>query len=175
MNKKIIYIILFIIAFGGLLLVIPSEQKQNEIEKIREVSIPDNSNLFKSEKYGFSLEYPKELAIKEYEEGGGSHTIIFQKIGELFGFQIFVTPYSKDEITEAQLTKDIRSGEIRRPTEILIGKDGDIRALIFETDSSIIGETREVWFINNGYLYEVTTYLEHDQWLSDILSTFEFI
>ena len=38
-----------------------------------------------------------------------------------------------------------------------------------------IGHTREVWFIHNGFLYEVTTYKEIDEWLGSIMQTWKFI
>jgi len=39
----------------------------------------------------------------------------------------------------------------------------------------IMGDTQEVWFIKNGFLYEVTTYKELDQWLAGIMKTWKFM
>jgi hypothetical protein len=38
-----------------------------------------------------------------------------------------------------------------------------------------MGYTREVWLINNGFLYEVVTYKDLDAWLGTIMQTWEFI
>ena len=38
-----------------------------------------------------------------------------------------------------------------------------------------MGDAREVWFIKNGFLYEVTTYKELDAWLASIMQTWKFI
>ena len=38
-----------------------------------------------------------------------------------------------------------------------------------------MGDTREVWFIHGGYLYEVTTYKPLDTWLTPILQTWKFL
>ena len=42
-------------------------------------------------------------------------------------------------------------------------------------EASEWGDTREVWFIHGGYLYEVTTYKELDIWLAGIMRTWKFI
>ena len=38
-----------------------------------------------------------------------------------------------------------------------------------------MGDTREVWLIHGGFLYEVTTYKSLDDWLTLILQTWKFI
>lgn len=40
---------------------------------------------------------------------------------------------------------------------------------------AVLGDTREVWFIRNGYLYEVTTLKPLEGWLQDIVQTWKFI
>ena len=38
-----------------------------------------------------------------------------------------------------------------------------------------MGDTREVWFINNGFLYEVATYKNLDAWLAELMSNWKFL
>jgi hypothetical protein len=40
-----------------------------------------------------------------------------------------------------------------------------------QTDPAVPHDTREVWFIYNAFLYEVTTYNELDAWLQAILQS----
>jgi hypothetical protein len=40
--------------------------------------------------------------------------------------------------------------------------------------NSIMGDTREVWFVHSGSLFEVTTYKELDAWLSQIMATWKW-
>jgi hypothetical protein len=125
-------------------------------------------------RYNFTLEFPKELAVGRFPEGTASETIVFQKAGEKTGFQIFVTPYAEDTITKERLEKDVKGGKVEEPIEVKIGKDGDIRALIFWSEDPIVGRLREVWFIHDGFIYEVTAYSELDEWLGTIMQTWEF-
>jgi len=121
---------------------------------------------------GFTLNYPESLSFKEYDEGGGTYTIVFEDEAGEKGFQIFFTPYSEDTITESRILKDVPSGEFSEPTEVVLG-DGT-HALVFFSNGSF-GELREVWFVKDGFLYEVTTYKDLDTWLDEIMKTWKFI
>ena len=134
--------------------------------------LDDDELLYTHPTKDFSLQFPKELAVAVYPEGEASETIVFQKPGEQTGFQIFITPYAGNEITEERLALDVRSGVIEKPTEVVIG--GGQRALIFWSEDPSVGRLREVWFIHDGFLYEVTAYAEFDDWLAGILDTWQF-
>ena len=41
--------------------------------------------------------------------------------------------------------------------------------------AATMGDTREVWFIHGGFLYEVVTYKELDDWFAGIMRTWKFI
>ena len=46
---------------------------------------------------------------------------------------------------------------------------------MFFGNNSIMGDTREIWLIHGGFLYEVTTYKQLDSWLGPIMQTWTFI
>ena len=48
-------------------------------------------------------------------------------------------------------------------------------ATAFFGANDVMGGTREVWFIKNGLLYEVTTYQVLDSWLAEIMKTWAFL
>ncbi len=88
------------------------------------------------------------------------------------GFQILVFPYKEDYVTEERFRMDIPSGSMENPQNILI--DGVPGTIFYSTDATL-GETREVWFIHNGFLYEITAPKIFDPWLSEILLDFRFL
>jgi hypothetical protein len=49
-----------------------------------------------------------------------------------------------------------------------------VPATAFYGSNSAMGDTREIWFIRGGFLYEVTTYKELDTWLATIMLTWQF-
>jgi len=124
----------------------------------------------------FSLHVPPELVMKEYDEGDGTYTIVFEETLPQSStlrksFQIFFTPYLGDTITQSRILKDVPTGKFTTPIEVVIG--GNVHALVFSS-TGLLGEMSEAWFVHNGYLYEVTTYAQLDAWLAQILSTWRF-
>lgn len=142
-------------------------------------TLESNKQLFAHPHYGFSLIVSDDLAIARYSEGQATETILIEpKDGNEDlsqpRFQMFVTPYLENIITEDRIKKDISSGVVQEPTEIKIGANRNIPALMFKSSDPVLGDTREVWFLQNGYLFEVTTSLQHDAWLAHILDTLQF-
>src|SRR3989338_675247 len=126
---------------------------------------------YKSLIFRFSLFYPNDLKFKEYQ-GGSDTTVVFENSKTGKGFQIFVKPYEHEQISLDQLKMDLSSGIVKDPVDISV--DG-VGATMFYSQNSAIGDTREVWFVKNGFLYEVTTYKELDAWLSSIMQTWKFL
>ncbi len=122
--------------------------------------------------FHFSLAYPKDLEVHVYDEDDGSRTVAFEGQTPGIGFQVFVVPYDKPSIDDARFRADDPSGVMIEPQDISIG---GVPAKIFYGHNDQMGDTREVWFIRNGYLYEVTGYKALDTWLADIMTTWKFI
>ncbi len=140
------------------------------------IVVDDQHQQFVHPRYGFSLVVPKDLDIARVDEGQGTETIVFTPMVQDADavLQIFVTPYLPREITSERLAKDVPGGEIKNVTEVMIGADSDIRAVRFSSEHPGLGEAREVWFLRNGYLFEVTSRMENDAWLATVLKTWQF-
>jgi hypothetical protein len=65
------------------------------------------------------------------------------------GFEVYVTPYSGAQITEQEFELDEPSGVKNQPTPVTI--DG-VPATMFYGSNSVMGDTREIWFIHGGFL-----------------------
>ena len=85
---------------------------------------------------------------------------------------MYVVPYAGAQITKDEFTKDIPSGVIENPTNIVVA---GVPATMFLSTDATMGTTREVWFIKDGLLYEVTTYQQLDTWLAQIMQSWKFI
>jgi hypothetical protein len=122
--------------------------------------------------FHFSLFYPEDLRVLEYEESGGARTITFENPGDGRGFQVYVMPYEPAQITKDQIERDTASGAMKDPVATSVA---GVEGIAFYGTNAIIGDTREVWIVNDGYLYEVVTYKPFDAWLTEILTTWQFI
>lgn len=134
--------------------------------------VPDGMREYKNITYRFSLLYPQELVTSEHPEGGGATTITFQNIKKVEGFQIFIVPYVESQVSDARFKEDVPSGVRTNLTNITV--DGVTGATFYSTNITL-GETKEIWFIRGGYLFEVTTLKSLDAWLSDIMQSWKFL
>lgn len=136
------------------------------------VGAPVSAGTFTSEAYGFSVAHPEGLSLTEYQESNGGHTFAFESADKKKGFQVFTIPYDEAQITASRIQKDTKSGPLDTPVEVVIAGE---RALLFYSKDPLAGKLREVWFLHNGRLYEVTAFDEHDAWLAGVMSTWKFI
>jgi len=134
--------------------------------------VPSGFKEYRSTKYRFSLFYPKNMKVSEFDEGGGAQSITFENAGDAIGFQIFIVPYKEHQVSSARFSQDVPTGVMKEPTNVTV--DG-VFGTMFYSQSLTLGDTREIWFINNGYLYEVTTLKTLDSWLIERMKTWMFI
>lgn len=127
---------------------------------------------YRNEKYNFSIYHSERRDVLEYDEGGGAATFVFQNIDLVRGFQIFIVPYGGTTVSPERFKMDNRSG-IRR-NEVQITVDGAVGAA-FESQSMALGDTYEIWFIHDGYLYEVTGLLARKEELNAKMQTWRFL
>lgn len=164
-NHLILLSISFLIFVGWLVL-------HNKKAKIPEIPPPAGYVKYENSKFNFFYYHPADLTAKEFDEGGGAITIVDENKEKTQGLQIFIVPYSEKVITEERFKRDAPSGVMLESKDIVLNGANGIQ---FFSQDSLIGDTREIWFIKNGFLYEVTTVKELDSWLNEIIQTWHFI
>lgn len=127
---------------------------------------------FRSAQYHFSLFHSDQKDVKTYDEGGGAATFTFENFDNAHGFQIFVVPYSGTTISDARFAEDEPSGVRTNLTTLMV--DG-VAAAAFDSYDENLGDTYEVWFIHDGYLYELTTLKAFAGSMRERLATWQFI
>ncbi len=127
---------------------------------------------YRNEFHRFQLLYPDDLVVTEEKVSAGTTLITFESTTDGGSFQVFIIPHGDPHITDHRLEKDLPYGVIESQEDIeLSGAKGMAFLSVDDTHSP----TREVWFIKNGFLYEVTTHQENEVWLSEILTTWMFL
>jgi hypothetical protein len=135
-------------------------------------SVPSGYLPYANRGFHFSLDYPNNLKVQEYQEQDGGFTVVFQDPTTNEGFEVYAIPYDEPQIDKARFKLDEPSGVVNDPTKVTI--DG-VQAIMFYGNNPEIGDTREVWFAHNQVLYEVTTYKALASWLTPILQTWNFL
>jgi hypothetical protein len=127
--------------------------------------------VYNNSRYNFSFKYPKGFTVANFQEGEYGETILVRK--EQISFQIFIGPFDEpDPLTKERILKDVPDMVIDDAQQRIL-KNG-VPGLIFFSQESSLGRTREVWFVHNGFLYQVSTLAELDKRLAEILGTWKF-
>lgn len=132
---------------------------------------PPNSKEYQSNTYQFSLYYPDDLAVSEQPGVAGSIVVLFDDRSSGQGFDIFIVPYDQPKITQTTFLMDEPSGVMQDPQNITIDA---APATEFFSTNSVMGASFEIWFLHGGFLYEVTAPQSLDQWLLQIMNTWQF-
>lgn len=179
MEKIVITILLIAAAIAAAAFLLFSNNPGSQTASLSDSLVLGNDfKVYRSEKYEFSLEHPKNYGVEVIAEKDGAETIVFQALqaDKKQGFQIFITPFEETQLTRERILQDLPGAVLNDLQEAIIGGAAgqNIRALLFWSEDPLIGRTREIWFIHNGYLYEVTAYANMDNLLAGIMSTLAF-
>jgi hypothetical protein len=135
-------------------------------------ALPGHMRLYASAPFHFSLTFPEELKVTQYTERDNAMTVTFENPDNTQSFEVYVTPYNKTQIDSARFKLDEPSGTYLEPQDVVIS---GTTATMFFGRNGIMGDTREVWFIKDGFLYEVATYKPLDAWLGQVMQGWKFI
>jgi uncharacterized protein YxeA len=191
MSKKIIIIIaVVVILLGGAIIFLKvnkNSSPQNEEIKFNEnqSAAPEQTytvtaskedeknNVYTDSQYKFSFQYPKDFTVTKFKEGEEGDTILIQQKDGKGGFQIFIAPFDEPgPLTKERILQDVPDMKITN-AENRVLKNG-VPALIFFSEETSLGKTREIWFIKNGYLYQVSTTAALDSLVAQIIGTWKF-
>ena len=169
---------------------IPGQEQTYTVTASKE---DDKNNLYTDSQYGFSFQYPKDFTATKFSDQEDTSTILVQyqqvstniandssqvsedtdKYPKNSGFQIFISWFDEPgPITKERVLQDLPDLTIKNAEQRVL-KNG-VPALIFFSEEPSLGETREIWFINNGYLYQVTATKEIDSLVAQIVGTWKF-
>jgi hypothetical protein len=118
---------------------------------------------------GFTFKYPEGFKIGDLPDDTGE-TILVQNNGQ--GFQIYTRPLEQQvEITADLVKSDLPDMVVENPFQIDIS---GTRALVFDSKNDSGEKTGEIWFWNNGTLYQISTPQEFAKTLAEIIKTWQW-
>lgn len=121
----------------------------------------------------FSFVYPDTLQVGRFEQAN-SETIVVQNPDKQVGFQISIRPVDENiRMTKQRIKQDLPELQISNAQPVQLGKES--RGLAFFSDNKAFGgNSREVWFTYNNYLYQISTYARLDPLLKRVLNSWSF-
>lgn len=148
------------------------QTSQNE-SAVHTRDVPPGFVEYARQNYHFSILLPETVTIKE-QGGTGDEPLmlVVQDPSSGYGFQIYAFPYNLPTITQERFKIDEPSGVVKNQKDVRVA---GAKGTMFESTAPVVGALREIWFINNGIMYEVTTALKFDDWIRPIMGTWQFI
>ena len=114
---------------------------------------------YQNERWHFSLAVPDDMTVVVYDQAGGGQTIQFLDANNNYEFQISAGPYSQLDLILDRFGEPSGAGDQPDHLEIVDVVRDDLFTVLFQ---------------KNGIRYAVVTLPEHENWLTDILTTWQF-
>jgi len=186
--KKLLIIAIVLAVLGGLAYLFSPNSLFSTPDASSTDSAVNSAALtkeYKNDTYGFSLKMPEDFTATEIpdELSGGATLVLQNKSGD--GIQIIISPFDEDTgqgytLTKERILQDIPDMQIQDEQVVEIGPStgsGQVtyKGIAFLSDDEVFGgESRAVWFIFGGSLYQINTYARLDGLLQNIFSTWNF-
>ncbi len=113
--------------------------------------------------YGFSFYYPKDFTLQTFPAAGGDLTLVQSPTHNMW-FKIYVSPFNEPgPLTKERIQIGLPRLVIEDFREYWL-KDG-APAVLFSSEDPVDGETRELWLIREGHLYQISMHHPDEEWL----------
>lgn len=129
-----------------------------------------------SDKNGaFAFKYPKDFIVTELPQDNGT-IILVQKRSEKKGVQVAISKIddSDTDIDASKIKASLPDIDIADPIRVTASGSANTGLGFSSNNPAFGGKSAEIWFIDKGKLYQLSTYAEYRSLLSGIFSTWQF-
>ncbi len=178
-RKRIIIVLIILGILAGIVVVLwPTLRKSSSDGEDLSPNTESTEALSDWEGYAhpslpFAFAYPKDLTPSTFTDGEAEIVLLKGKEPER-EVQIVIRAFDEPgPLMVERIQRDIPEMVIDDPQNVLIGP-AQIPALLFWSEGGSADRTREVWFIQGGYLYQITGSAEMDETLAKMMETWTF-
>jgi hypothetical protein len=164
---------------------IPPIQSGATPEILAEIKNYEYTKTYSNSAYRFSFKHPQGFTVTTAQGSGGDSgsvpssvegetILLIQSADKKVGIQMIISQYGEDvDITAALVRAELPDIKVDDPQTVEVGPNR--LGLAFMSDSnSFGGKSREVWFVWNKNLYQISTYAEYDELLRGLFGTWSF-
>ena len=182
-HKRIIIILVVLGILAGIVVVLWPTLRKSSSDEQEPFLESDSETLSDWEGYAhpelpFAFAYPKDLTPSTFVDGEAEIILLKGKEPERevqIVIRAFDEPFDPAQgkpgpLTVERIRRDVPEMVIEEPQNVLIGS-AQIPALLFWSESGSAGRTREVWFVQGGYLYQITGSAEMDETFAKMMET----
>ena len=167
-NVKIISIVLIVVALSLSYYIYNLRAGHSSVPYV----VPALSKPYTNSKYHFSLMLPDDFTVRE-SSMDGKDMIVFQN-SKSEGIQITISPYDDIKVLTADMIeKELPDMKVSDAEPVEIGMYN--KGVAFRSNNDAFdGASREVWFVFDSKLYQISTYERFDKLLQKMFETWRF-
>lgn len=144
----------------------------NATNQTAEAPKPQGPLVYTHPEFGFTVSAPEGFTAGSFPDGEDGNTTLIQNSAKNYSMQIFVRPFAETSaLTAERIHKEIPDMKMENPMEVKIG---EIPAVAFYTTSDSGLKTREVWFINNKNLFQISADAKFDNITGSIMENWRW-
>jgi hypothetical protein len=185
-GKKLIPYILIIIILAIVGLVAYKSYSSNRSNKSNGANEPNGSNKtnqtnnsngssastdllsYTHPDLGFTISYPGNYKITDLADDQGE-TILLQDNGK--GAQVYISDFAGKDFNSALVRSELGE-KLNNLKDIVM--PGGFNAVSFSGQDKALGEVWDVWFVQNGKLYQITSEPGQEKLLKSLVESFKF-
>lgn len=167
-NKKVVSVVLIVAVISLSYYIYVSRAGHSSAPYV----VPALSKPYTNSKHHFSLMLPDDFTVSE-SSIDGKDTVVFQN-SKSEGIQITISPYDDIKVLTADMIeKELPDMKVSDAEPVEIGMYN--KGVAFKSDNDAFdGASREVWFVFDSKLYQISTYERFDKLLQKMFETWRF-
>lgn len=140
----------------------------NQANKSNGTNAPTDLLSYTHPELGFGFNYPGNYEISDLADDQGE-TILLQNNGK--GAQVYISDFAGQDFNSALVRSELGE-KLNNLKDIVM--PGGFNAVSFSGQDKALGEVWDVWFVQNGKLYQITSQPGHEKLLKSLVESFKF-
>lgn len=146
---------------------------QSSLNASNDQTIPAIANKYSDPKYHFTFSYPDGFKVRTINTDNYYIVVVENGHDSTIGFQLAISLSPTPTLGQNELRAIAGSLAIKDPQMVTVGAGSGGIAFVSD-NQSFGGNSREVWFVYDGNLYQISTYMKNDALLRAVLGSWNF-
>ena len=147
---------------------LPGQNQSNQ-----EVTKPKGPTVYTHPVLGFTITAPEDFTVGNFSDGEEGDVTLVQDAAKKYGMQIYVRPFADDaQLTAARIKREIPDMKMENVMTVPVGEGSE--GVAFSTVSDSGQQTREVWFVREKNLYQISANAQYDNITGSIMESWKW-
>ncbi len=134
---------------------------------------PTDPTVYTHPVFGFTITAPEGFTVGNFPDGEDADATLVQDAAKKYGMQIYVRPFAEDgQLTAGRIHREIPDMKMENPMTVPVGAGAE--GVAFYTVSDSGQKTREIWFVREKQLYQISADAQYDNITGSIMESWKW-